>query len=90
MACEEGPEDRRDPGDRFARDLPIVAVSRLEALMPFLFTEEYGDSGVRHHEVARVRASAAFSSIEEDICRDRGDGGAKERDPVVQMDADGG
>ncbi len=44
---------------------------------------------VGHHDIARVRAGAAFSSIEEEVGRDRGDGRAHERDPVVGLDADG-
>ncbi len=89
MACEEGPEDRRNPGGRFARDLSIAEVSRFEALMTFFFTEEQGDMGVQHHEVACVCARVAFSSVEEDVGRNSGDGRAKEGDSVVRLVVDG-
>ena len=89
MASEVGPEDCRDTGHRFARDLSRLSVARLEGLMPFLLTEQKGDVIVGDHEIASVCTRATLFSIEEQVGRDRGDGGAKEGGSVVWMDAVG-
>ena len=83
MACEEGPEDCRDTGHRFARDMSRVSVARLEGLMPFLVSDQKGDVAVGDHEIVGVCTRDSFSFIEEKVERDRGDGGAKEGDSVV-------
>ncbi len=57
--------------------------------MPFFITEQKVEVIVGDHEIPGVRAGATLSSIEAQVGRDRGDGGAKEGDSMVRLDADG-
>ncbi len=44
---------------------------------------------VGDHEITNVRARSTLYSVQEDVGRDRGDGGAKEGDSVVRLAVDG-